>query len=656
MKLILVGQPNSGKSTIFNWIGGYKSATANFPGTTVSYTIAQARFNGWRAQMVDLPGIYSLAATDAAAEAALSYLMNNGSVPSRDQPTDEVLVNVVDASRLPHALELTLELLELGRPLVLCLNMIDEARRRGLHIDMPKLASDLGVPVVATVASKGQGLHDLVHQARQAARQPRIVSPSPLLPPIQLAIENIARSLNGEFVAMDKPAASTKIPARLLFLKLLENNATFLDLAQHELPKVLPEVARQRQNLETTLGKPAEKVVGADRLDHANQIFARSAKLGIPQTGWRDRLDEILMHPLWGYVLLMLILYAFFNVIFKIGAMLEPKLLGLFEAGTLYLQNRLGEEAFGANLLTGVLQGLAAGVAIVLPYLVPFLLGMALLEDFGYLPRVAFLMDGLMHRIGLHGTSVFPAILGYGCSVPAVMATRILRSPRDRFIAAVLAVMVPCSARTTVILGLVAFYLGPNAALAIYAVNIAVIALAGKVLTRIWSEITPGLVMEIPPYRLPSMKLLLAKTWWRLKEFIVIAWPLLIAGSIALSLAEHWEWDHKINALLRPFTGVLGLPTAVGTTLIFGLFRKELSMLMLMQALGTNNITTVMTPLQIMIFTLFVVFYIPCLATITVLWKEVGKKRAVLAIGLTLALAVTISLIARGLLGTFGIQ
>lgn len=570
MKMILVGQPNSGKSTIFNWLGGYKSVTANFPGTTVDFTTAKARLNGWQVEVVDLPGIYSLTATDAATAATINYLFDN------HQPVDagEILVNVVDASRLSRALELTFQLLELGRPLVLCLNMTDEARRRGWHIDVPKLSAELGVPVIATVAAKGQGLHELTRQVRQLAQPSRAASPLPLPP-------------------------------------------------------------------------------AAVRRERAQKILQSSVEIGQAEIGWRDRLDDILMHPLWGYTLLALILYVFFNLIFKIGALAEPVLLGGFEQSTLYLQNHFGKNNFGVTLLSGILQGLGAGIGIVLPYLVPFLLGMAFLEDFGYLPRVAFLLDGLMQRIGLHGTSVFPAILGYGCSVPAVMATRILRSPRDRFIAAVIAVIVPCSARTTVILGLTAFYLSPNAALAIYGLNILVIALCGKVLTQIWPEITPGLVMEIPPYRLPSLKLLLAKTWWRLKEFIVIAWPLLIAGSLVLSLAEAWQLDHQINLVLRPLTGLLGLPAAVGTTLIFGVMRKELSMLMLMQALGTTDVSAAMTPLQIVIFTLFVVFYIPCLATITVLWKEIGKQKTILVIGLTLILAVGVSLLARGLYAIF---
>lgn len=569
MRLALVGQPNSGKSTIFNWIAGYKSATANFPGTTVSYTISKVRLNGFVAELTDLPGIYSLAASDRAAEAALDYLR---------QHEVDAIVNVIDASRLRRGLELTLQLLELGQPTVICLNMMDEAKRRGVHIDLEKLSSLLGAPVVAAVASKGVGVSQAFQKVRECLRQPATSALS------RLDVEKI----------FERPADATASNAR------------------HAL---------------------------------AAHLFEQTVTLGKPYLGWRDQIDGLLMHKYWGYLFLVLILFASFHLIFSIGATLEPHLLAWFEAGLAQLQTRFGETALWISMLSGLVQGLSAGVAIVFPYLLPFLLIMAVLEDVGYLPRVAFLMDALMHRLGLHGTSVLPAILGYGCSVPAVMATRILRSPRDRFIAATLAIMVPCSARTAVILGLVAFYLGPNVALAIYGLNILVVALAGKVMSKIWPEITPGLIMEIPPYRLPTLRALLAKTWWRLKEFVVVAWPVLIIGSAALSLAEHWQFDQTINRILQPVTALLALPETVGTTLIFGIMRKELSMLMLMQALGTTNVATVMTPAQMLTFTMFVVFYIPCLATIAVLWREIGKAQTILLVLLTLILALAIGVL-----------
>jgi ferrous iron transport protein B len=634
MKIALVGQPNSGKSTIFNWIAGYKSATANFPGTTMSYTTSKVRLNGAIAEMVDLPGIYSLAASDGAAEAALDYLLG------RDV---DVIINVIDASRLSRGLELTMQLVELGRPMVVCLNMMDEAASRGVHIDLDKLSARLGAPVAATVASKGQGVSAVFQKVREVAGNKILPREMAASPPIEQALTALSQHLNGAATALPGLA----IPNRLLLLKLLENNSTFVAVARRHAPAVLLEVPQQRAGLENSFGRSVEEILSGERHAEALRIFEQTATLGKPYLGWRDKIDNVLIHKFWGYAFLALILYASFNLIFSIGAWIEPRLLSVFEASINKLPAWLGGASLLVSMLTGVIQGLGAGVAIVLPYLVPFLLAMALLEDLGYLPRVAFLMDALMHRIGLHGTSIFPAILGYGCSVPAVMATRILRSPRDRFIAATLSIMVPCSARTTVILGLVAFYLGANAALAIYFINILVVAIAGKVLSKIWPEITPGLVMEIPPYRLPTLRTLLAKTWWRLKEFIVMAWPLLIIGSAALSLAEHWQVDQVINLALRPLTAILDLPEAVGTTLIFGVMRKELSLLMLMQAMGTTDVASVMTSAQMMTFTMFVVFYIPCLATITVLWKELGRGRTVLITALTLVLAIVVGVLTR---------
>jgi ferrous iron transport protein B len=169
--------------------------------------------------------------------------------------------------------------------------------------------------------------------------------------------------------------------------------------------------------------------------------------------------------------------------------------------------------------------------------------------------------------------------------------------------------------------------------------------LAGKVMSKIWPEITPGLIMEIPPYRLPTIRALLTKTWWRMKEFVVVAWPVLIIGSAILSLAEHWQLDQVVNQFLRPVTGILDLPETVGTTLIFGIMRKELSLLMLMQAVGTTNMATVMTPAQMLTFTMFVVFYIPCLATIAVLWREIGKTQTVVLTALTLILALVVGVL-----------
>jgi ferrous iron transport protein B len=366
-----------------------------------------------------------------------------------------------------------------------------------------------------------------------------------------------------------------------------------------------------------------------------------------PKIRIKDRLDDALMHNVWGYVFLALFLFAFFNLIFRTGVFLEKPLIQAFDGLSVWLPSVIPKESALFALANGAILGLGGGIAIVVPYLVPFLLGFSFFEDLGYLPRAAFLLDAFMHRIGLHGSAVIPAVLGYGCNVPAVMATRILESPRDRFIATVVAVLVPCSARMTVIFGLVGVTLGGQAALSIFILNLIVIAVTGSVLSRLLPEATPGMVMEIPPYRVPSARTLLVKTWLRLKDFVYYAWPLLIAGSMVLGLIEFFHWTASINGFLSPLTDLLGIPRALGIPLVFGLLRKELSMLMLFQALGTQNAAAVLSPQQIYVFTIFVVFYIPCLGTIGALLRQIGSKRTVAVILLSLFLSVGLGAFTR---------
>jgi ferrous iron transport protein B len=252
---------------------------------------------------------------------------------------------------------------------------------------------------------------------------------------------------------------------------------------------------------------------------------------------------------------------------------------------------------------------------------------------------------------------VLPLILGYGCSVPAIMATRILESQRDRRLTTALAAFIPCSARTVVIYGLVAAYLGPLWALGVYLLNILVVVALGTVLSRTIRGSSPGLILEIPDLRLPVVRTLLAKTWLSLKEFIVVAWPLLVASSAVLGLLEWLGADRVLNAGLSPLTGLLGLPMAVGVALVFGVLRKELTLVMLVQSLGLTELAQVaaaMSQAQLVTFTLFVVFYVPCVATIAAMAREVGWRDTAAISGLTVVVATAIAVCSRAAFALFG--
>ena len=560
MRIALVGQPNCGKSTLFNQVAGYKAETGNFHGTTVTFTESKVRVSGEIIDLVDLPGTYTLGGTNRAEAETQRYL--------KSEHVD-LIINVVDATHLSQGLELTQEILQLKRPMIVALNMMDEAKRTGLHINGPGLQERLGVPLLPLIASKGQGVMGLFNSA----------------------IKTIKNEL-----------LQTYIP--------ISND----DSIRHE---------------------------------QAALLAGEFVKQGERRMTWRDRIDDLMLHPIWGYPAMAAILYLFFQTVYEIGSAIEGPILNAFTGWSDQLVGMVGSQSIWGELVFGLLQGISGGLAIALPYLVPFLFGLGLMEDIGYLPRIAFLMDGLMHRLGLHGKAIVPFILGYGCNVPAVMATRILEDKRDRFIASALAVMVPCAARLAVVFGLVAFYLGPTWAMAIYLFNIFVIGLIGKLLSSLLPEKTPGLILEMPVYRIPTFRTVFNKAWFRVREFLVEAWPLLIAGSLALAVFTYFNFSPILDWIVRPITWLIGLPSETGVPLIFGVLRKELSLVMLRQALGGLDFALVLTPLQMLTFTVFVVFYIPCLPTLAALRRELGTRQMLMIVLLTILVALAAAISVR---------
>ena len=582
MRFALIGQPNCGKSTLFNSVAGYKAETGNFSGTTVTFTESRVRVLGQVVDLVDLPGSYALDGLNPAESETRRYL---------DSREVDAIINVADASHLAQSLELTLELLPLNRPIILALNMIDEAMRLGLRIDGEGLSRELGVPVLPLVASKGRGVKEV-------------------------------------FVTAMREAESGKQNAEGGRRK-----------------------AEGRGQKAEGGGQKAEGggMSAVERHARARDLAARVVKQGEKRVTWRDRLDDVLLHPIWGYAFLLLVLFGFFEAVYGMGKIVEPPVLAFFDMLTQGALRPFGEGTLLWEMVLGVMQGIAAGVAIILPYLLPFLFGLGLLEDIGYLPRVAFLMDTFMHRIGLHGKAIVPFILGYGCNVPAVMSTRSLEEPRDRYLAAALATLVPCAARLAVVFGLVAFYLGPVAAFALYLFNLLVIAVTGRVLSRLMPEDTPGLILEMPPYRVPTLKNVASKAWFRVREFVVEAWPLLIAGSAVLAVLNYFDFAYIFNWLIRPFTWLMGLPAEVGVPLIFGILRKELSLVMLGQALGTTDFSASLTSGQMLVYATFVMFYLPCLATLSVLKRELGTRSMLVISALTVLVAMLASLLVMGI-------
>jgi ferrous iron transport protein B len=632
--VVFLGQPNSGKSTLFNYLAGNKAQTSNFPGTTVSHTHSLVNIEGRILSIIDLPGTYSLNPSDPAERVALTHLF-------KEKP--DLIIHIVDASILSRSLELTLELLELEYPLVVALNMMDMAEKKGVVIDAEKLAARLGVPVVPTIAARGRGVRELLDAAFRCLDTKCLVKAPRWSADVEERVEALARSLPPDF-----PVVANR---RFTAIKLLEAGDVFcVEILKDVQPACQIEVDRTKRELELKRGAPPYEVIAAERHHLSQKIFEESSRvLRGRRESWDQRLDGVLMHPLLGYLILLAVFFLFFFLIFRVGNPLETLLLKPFAVLKEALAESLGS-GLSYHLAEGLLQGIGGGIAIVLPFFLPLLFLMAFLEDLGYLARAGFLLDTFMHRLGLHGKSVSPFILGFGCNVPAIAATRILESKRDRIITSLLIPFIPCSARTTIILALVAFYLGPIWALGFYLFNVLVVAIVGRVLSFCYQEPSPGLILEIPSLKWPSARGMASKVWLQLMSFLKFAWPVLILGSVALGALQALHGEKTINGILAPLvTGALGLPKELGVTLVFGFLRKELSLIMMLQALGVDykNLLTVITREQILVFTVFVSFFIPCLSTFVALWKESGRRVAFLSAGLSITAAVILAWLTR---------
>ncbi len=654
LRVALVGNANVGKSVIFNQMTGLDQSTGNWAGKTVELARGKAVFRGRLFELVDLPGTYSLSCYTEEEEVTRDYI-TSGDV--------DVVVNIVDATALERNLYLTTQVLELGVPMVVALNQSDLARKKGIRIDVRGLSRKLGVPVVETVAITGQGLKKLMSRAEILGvmgkkhhekghlfgGKGKSGSHSKGLfayrehkkGPDKQHWMHYAHHLEDRFVPFGpeveervsglKKAIGKQIsgyPARFLAAKILEGDELAARLVASRDPAILEAANEYRDELSGIHGEEAATVMTSERYSISHRTAESVTRLiSGEQLTWQDRLDRLTTHPLFGYIILIGVVLVTFFTIFTVGDQVSELFMSIYERSGGYVENALGDGWAYLILWDGVAQGFVAAIAFVLPYILPFYLILALLEDSGYLARVAVLMDALMHRFGLHGKAFIPMILGYGCTVPAVLGTRILETRRERFISAFLAGFIPCAARTTVIMALVGAFLGWYWALITYIFNILIIAFLGLVATKVLPGKAYGLIMEVPRYHLPSAKVVVKQSWMRLKDFVVVAIPVIIVGSVGLVLLEGFGATDGINWFLSPLTvWVLGLPAAVGIILLLGVLRKELTIVMLVTLWGTGALDQQLTAAQMIVFTMFVIFYIPCVSTMAALLKEFGWR------------------------------
>jgi Fe2+ transport system protein B len=367
--------------------------------------------------------------------------------------------------------------------------------------------------------------------------------------------------------------------------------------------------------------------------------------------GWRLRLDELFLHPRWGLAGSVAVFAAVLWVVFSVSAWLDAMTTArLVEAASAW-------QPVSTVGVVGraIVDGLIGLTGIVIPYMVPLVLLLVGLEQTGVMHRIAFVVDRAFHRIGLHGAVAVPFLTGLGCNVPAIVNAARVTEGRERFIASVLITFVPCSARSAIILAVAGKYLGATGVFAVFAVSLLLIALLGRFLARDVARLGPGRIQEIPPFAWPRLPALLRETWLRSRDVLTIVMPLLVGGSVVLALLQHAGADGFLNAALSPVTtALLGLPVVLGVPLLFGVLRKELSLLLLFQALGTLEIGTRLDSVQIMTLLVFLTLYVPCVATFAAMTRTLGQRQAFYSVGISIAAALGVSVAVRILMTAAG--
>lgn len=547
-KILLVGNPNVGKSAVFSRLTGVKVIASNYPGTTVEYTQGYMRIEDQKIAVVDVPGTYSME-TDVKAEQVAVEMMEKW-----EHDPNTVYVNVLDSTNLERNLSFTLQLIRKKVRLILVLNFWDEAKHTGVRVDESKLEEILGIPVVHTSAITGEGIKQFVERIPEAS-----------LSNYDCCLEDHWKSI----------------------------------------------------------GSIIEKVQDLRHKHHTLGEF----------------LGDASVHPIWGIFIAILVLTVTFSFIRFVGEslikyILDPVFNTLWTPLVLIIHSALAFSPFLQKILIGTVvdgqipylesfgllsTGLYVPLAMVFPYTISFYFALGFLEDSGYLPRLGVMMDTLMHKLGIHGLAIIPMLLGIGCNVPGAMSTRILETRREKFIAAtIMAIAIPCMAQIAMIFGLVGSY-GTKALIMVFGSLFIVWITLGLLMNKIVKGESPEIFIEIPPYRLPYFNTLLKKLQMRVTGFLKEAIPFVLIGVIIVNIMYTLGIIQMIGSVTKPvITGIMGLPEEAVGALVVGFLRKDVAVGMLLP-LG-------LTMKQMVIASVALTMYFPCIATFTVLVKELGLK------------------------------
>ena len=622
-----------GKSIIFSKLTGVGVISANYPGTTVEYSEGKARFMDRTVTVIDLPGTYSIAGNTEDERVATDLI---------NERRPDTIIAVLDATRLERNLVFLFELIESGHNVVVSLNMYDLLRKSRIDIDIARLERILMMPVIPTVATKGEGIDSLLYTSVQLRRRSRF----------KVRYDSHIEHMVTQLSAMLKEEDWT-IPLRAVAVRLLAGDQKVVEKASAE---VAAASAKMREEFRRHHGEDIIVHIQRDRFGEAGRIAKEVVGKAATAKDREGIISDLTLRPVTGIPILVGVLALVFITLVFAGGAIEKFLVGEYQDAAKPFFDDLRSSMsndIGRGIVDGIYLSIEAMLALVIPYIMVFYIMLSVLEDTGYLVRVVSLLDGVMHRLGLHGRAVIPMVVGFGCNVPAILATRAMGSRRERLILATLiTIAVPCSAQTAIIIGTVGNHAGALWALAIYLVLGALLLVLGFAMHRTIKFEPTGLFVEIPDLRMPSAKQTAIKTYIRIKEFLTIAFPLLLGGSIVLEVLMAMGALQKIVDPAEPFmTVVLGLPAVAVVALVFGILRKEMALQMLMVLFGTSELATVLSSEQMFVFALVMAVFMPCLAALAVLVKEFGLRSTVVVTLASISLALVLGAIAKVALG-----
>lgn len=645
--LALAGNQNCGKTTLFNALTGSNQHVGNFPGVTVEKK--EGSIKKYKdAVLVDLPGIYSLSPYTSEEVVTRDFLV-------KDRP--DAIINIVDATNLERNLYLTLQLMELNIPMILALNMMDEVRASGNTIHVKKLSQELGIPVIPISAAKGEGISDLLDTVIKTLKGDKT------LPRLDFCKGEVHRAIHSIAHIIEDHAQAAGYPIRFAATKLVEGDEPMfkaLDLDSGDI-HIIDHIVEQ---MEQDLGTDREAALADMRYSYIEQLCAQCV---VKHQETREQLrsekiDRLLTSKYLGIPIFLLIMMLIFWLTFSVlGAPLQDLLSGWIDSFTAFLEAFLVRNQVTPWLISLLINGVCAGVGSVLsflPIIVLLFFFLSLLEDSGYMARVAFVMDKLLRKIGLSGRSFVPMLIGFGCSVPAIMATRTLSSDRDRKMTIVLTPFMSCSAKLPIYGMITAAFFPEHPAIvmvSLYVLGIVIAILSGLLLKNtIFQGNSVPFVMELPAYRLPDAKSVLLHMWEKAKDFLHKAFTIIFIASIVIWFLQSFDWrlnmvSDSANSILASVGSIIApLFTPLGfndwrasTALITGFTAKESVVSTLTILTGASSdaqlsamLTQIFTPLSAFSFLAFTILYMPCVAAFAASKRELGSmKQALLTAG-----------------------